>query len=172
MDLDAFKHQLLLRQYPEALHRAVGFLAARAHSIREIERKLEQRRYLPDTIEMVVYWLEKDKLLDDEAFAKTWVQTRSAHQLGKARILQELRLKGVDREIAEAALSEMDGDESEDAATELAGKLLSRYDSDDPMETMRKAVQAMQRRGYPYEDASRALKAALKQKSTEEDEEN
>lgn len=71
-DVDGLKAWLLPRQYPEALNYAVSLLAVRARASGEIRQKLRQRRYMDDTIEMVEYKLEKEKLLDDEAFAREW----------------------------------------------------------------------------------------------------
>jgi len=167
LDWEQYKHDLLLRQYPEALNRAVGYLAARMRSTGEVERKLIGRGYLPDTVEMVLYKLEKESLLDDAAFANAWARTRAARQLGRARILMELRGKGVANDVAEAAVAALDEDEQADAVTALAVKLLKRYDSLSAPETLRKSLAAMQRRGYSYGEASRALQRAAEENGDE-----
>lgn len=163
LDLDAYKHQLLLRQYPAALNRAVAFLAARAHSRQEVSRKLNDRGYLPDVVELVMYKLEKEALLNDEDFARAWVRVRSTRQLGKPRLLQELRVKGVPEEIAQAAVAELPKEETDTQALALAEKLLRRHASEEATDAMRKSVAAMLRRGYSYGEASRALRRALNQ---------
>ena len=66
---DELARWLLPRQYPEALNLAVSLLAQRARSSGEIEQKLRDRFYLPETVEMVLYKLEKEHFLNDEAFA-------------------------------------------------------------------------------------------------------
>ena len=161
VDLEEFKQQLLLRQYPEALDRAVGLLAARARSKREMERRLLEKGYMPDTVEMVLYKLEKENLLDDAAFARAWVEARAARSLGKARILQELRLKGVADDVAREALATLDREQEGNQAVQLAQKLLRRHTEPESAEAKQKTLAAIQRRGYGYADASRALKAAL-----------
>ena len=69
LDLEEYDNWLMVRQYRFALDRAVGYLAARARSRREIEQKLLQAGYRPCTVEMVIYKLQRENLLDDADFA-------------------------------------------------------------------------------------------------------
>ena len=162
-DFEAYKHALLLRQYPEALNRAVGLLAIRARSQQEVARKLAQSSYLPDTVEMVLYKLQKEKLLDDSAFASAWVQSRAGRGLGKARIKQELYLKGVASDVIDAALLTLDAEVTDEQALALAAKLLRRTAAYSAPDAKRKVLAAMLRRGYGYGEAARALEAARAQ---------
>lgn len=162
-DLEAYKNKLLLRQYPEALNRAVGLLAIRARSRQEVERKLTDSGYLPDTVEMVLFKLQKEKLLDDEAFALAWVHSRMGRGLGKARIRQELYQKGIAGDVAQAALMTLYAEDIDSQALALAEKLLRRVAGQSAPDAKRKVLAAMLRRGYGYGEASRALSAALAQ---------
>jgi regulatory protein len=161
LDWEQYRRDLLLRQYPEALQRAVASLAAKMCSRAELERSLVRKGFLPDTVEMVLYKLEKESLLDDSAFARAYARARAAKGLGRMRILQDLRLKGVDGAVAETAVAELDQDDQSDAAVALAAKLLKRHAGEPAPDAIRKSVAAMLRRGYRYAEASRALQAAL-----------
>lgn len=152
-----FKHDLLLQQYPNALNSAVRLLAVRARSTAELEKRLGDAGYLDDTVEMVLTKLQNEKLLDDEAFARQWAGDRAARQMGRARILQELRRKGVAEETSEQVLMELDPQQQDAGAAALAAKLLKRYRSLPAQEARRKAIMAMQRRGYGYAEARDAL---------------
>jgi len=160
VDLAQWKHDLLLDQYPEALNRAVRLLAVRARSCAEIAKRLTDACYMQDTVDMVLTKLETNGLVDDEAFAVQWARDRALRQIGKARIAYELRQKGVSEETSEKVLAEMDPDRQEESAVLLARKLLKRHQSAAPAEARRKAVQAMQRRGYSYGEARSALQQA------------
>lgn len=160
VDWDAYRQALLARQYPEALNRAVGLLATRARSTQELERRLQALQYLPDTVELVLYKLEKEKLLDDEAFARAWAEGRSARGIGKARLRMELRQKGVDAGAADEAVASLDEADSQQQALALAEKLLRRHAGETQAEAFRKALMAMQRRGYAYGEAAKALREA------------
>ncbi len=163
-DLDVLKQWLLPRQYPQALAGAVRLLAARARSTGEIRQKLEAYGYMDDTVDMVLYKLEKEGLLDDEAFACEWAATRARHQIGRGRILRELVHKGVSRDAAERAVDALDREEGDAAALALAQKLLHRYAGEpDAKKAMAKLMAAMARRGYDFESARRAVEQALEE---------
>ena len=162
IDTDELRQWLLPRQYPMALNNAVELLAQRAHASGEVAQKLRRRLYMEDTIEMVLYKLEKERLLDDEAFARDWAASRARSQVGKSRIRQELRMKGISAEMADITLEELDEEEGDEAAAALARKLLRRYSREaDEQKAMQKLLMAMARRGYGYEESKRAVETAL-----------
>ena len=161
LDLEAYDQWLLLRQYRHALDQAVAYLAARARSRREMEARLLCSGYRPATVEMVLYKLEREKLLDDGDFARQWVEARSGRTLGKRRIAQELQRKGVSRTHAEEALAAVDEEAEADACLRAAEKLASRYRREDLRQGEQKLTQALVRRGFGWEDARRAAQRAL-----------
>lgn len=162
-ELEELKAWLLPRQYAEALDGAVRLLSVRARSEGEIRRKLTERGYMDDTVDMVLYKLEKEDLVDDEAFAREWAASRARSQVGRARILRELTQKGLSRACAQRAVAALDAQEGEDAAEALARKLLRRYAGEaDERKAMGKMLAAMARRGYGFEEARRALEAAMR----------
>lgn len=164
VDTDALREWLLPRQYPMALNDAVALLAQRAQASGEIRQKLKRKLYMEDTIEMVLYKLEKERLLDDEAFARDWAASRARSQVGKSRILRELRMKGIPQQMAQNALEELDEEESDEAAVALARKLLKRYSREaDDRKAMQKLLMAMARRGYGYEESKQAVETALQE---------
>jgi len=164
VDTDELRQWLLPRQYPMALNDAVALLAQRARASGEIRQKLRQKLYMEETIEMVLYKLEKERLLDDEAFARDWAASRARCQIGRSRILRELRMKGIPQEMAERALEELDEEEGDQAAVALAQKLLRRYAGEaDERRAMQKLLAAMARRGYGYDDSKRAIETAISQ---------
>lgn len=162
IDLEDYDNWLMVRQYRFALDRAVGYLAARACSRKEIETKLLRAGYRPSTVEMVIYKLQRENLLDDADFARQWVESRQHHKLGRSRIAQELRRKGVSQEEAEEALSVIDDDDQLAGAIALAEKAAARIK---PGEDMRKASSRiagmLARRGYSWDIAKQAIAQAL-----------
>lgn len=162
LDLEEYDNWLMVRQYRFALDRAVGYLAARARSKREIEQKLLQAGYRPCTVEMVIYKLQRENLLDDADFARQWVESRSTHKLGRSRIAQELRRKGISQEEAEEALSAIDDDDQLASAIDLAEKAAARIK---PGEDIRKATNRiaamLSRRGYSWDVAKEAIRQTV-----------
>lgn len=170
VNLDKLKEWLVPRQYHQALSKAISFLAIRARSSLEIYQKLQGAGYLERTIGLVLYKLEKERLIDDEIFARDWVQARRNQQFGKGRIMQELRQKGISQEMAERAMA--DGDctdpDEESPAQRLAEKLLRRVQSEpDAEKAMRKVMSAMARRGFSFEESKKAVAGALAQEEDE-----
>lgn len=161
---DELARWLLPWQYPEALNLAVSLLAQRAHSSGEIEKKLRDKFYLPETVEMVLYKLEKEHFLNDEAFATEYAASLSRRQMGRTRITQELRRKGIAPALIQQALESLDAEEADDAALVLARKLLRRYEREsDPRKAMQKLLMAMARRGYGFEEARAAAQRAIQE---------
>lgn len=162
IDVEEYDNWLMIRQYRHALDRAVGYLAARARSRREIEQKLLQAGYRPCTVEMVLYKLEREKLLDDADFARQWVESRSTHKLGRSRIAQELRRKGISQEEAEEALKAIDDDEQLAGAVELATKAAARMKpGEDPRKAAHRILGMLSRRGYGWDVAKEAIRQAM-----------
>lgn len=163
MDPEELKKWMLVCQYPKALHYAVDLLAQQARSSGEIRKKLKLCRYLDDTVDMVLYKLEKEHLLNDAAYAEQYAASKSRGQTGKNRIRRALREKGVDEETTQAALESIDEEESAEAAAALAAKLLKRYEKEpDPRKRNTKLLMAMSRRGYGFDESKAALEEALR----------
>ncbi len=168
IDFAEFSQWLLPRQYPEALNKAVALLAQRARSGGEIRQKLERAHYLEDTIDMVLYKLEKERLLNDETFARDYAASCARRQMGRSRIRMELARKGLPRDLIDRTMEELSQEEADEAAIQLAGKLLRRHRGEDMRKEMQKVLAAMARRGYSYEDSKEAIEAAIRLEAEEE----
>lgn len=162
INLEEYDNWLMVRQYRFALDRAVGYLAARARSKREIEQKLLQAGYRPCTVEMVIYKLQRENLLDDSDFARQWVESRQHHKLGRSRIAQELRRKGVSQEDAEDAMSIIEDEDQLSGAVALATKAAARIKPDEDIRKATNRIAAMlARRGYSWDITKEAIRQAV-----------
>lgn len=162
IDMEEYDQWLLLRQYRHALDRAVAFLAGRARSRREMEERLLRSGYRPCTVEMVLYKLEKEGLLDDADFARQWVDARSARRMGRGRIAQELRRKGVSARDAEEALEGLSEEEQLEGAIVLVEKAMAHTPSgEDPRKTAARITAMLARRGYDYDTAREAISRVM-----------
>ena len=85
--------------------RALRLLARREHSRRELARKLSPRAESPDALNGLLDSLESKKQLSDERFAAERARVLS-RKFGAARIRQDLKTKGVDRETVDRISSE------------------------------------------------------------------
>ena len=161
VDMEAFVQFVRLRQYPRALEQAAAMLARRACSSGEIETRLRRHRYMDEVVELVLYKLEKEKLLDDRAFCAQWVRYRSGMKFGSRRIRQELKQKGLPEELIREALDELDREEEWRQALSLAEKAWQRRKAaDSHWKARQKVTAALVRRGFGWEVARRAAEAA------------
>jgi regulatory protein len=89
------------------LEAAARFLEARARSVHEVRRRLTQAGYRSELVAGAIERLVELGMLDDEAFARAWVESRDrARPRGERAIREELRLKGVDRASVDLVLEE------------------------------------------------------------------
>ena len=79
------------------LEAAARFLEARPRSVAEVRRRLGQAGYRPELIEGAIGRLTELGMLDDEQFARQWVESRDrAHPRGEHALIIELRQKGIE----------------------------------------------------------------------------
>jgi len=89
------------------LDAAARFLETRSRSVAEVRRRLTTAGYRPELVEGAITRLAELGMLDDEAFARTWVESRDrARPRGERALRDELRLKGIDRAIVDLVLEE------------------------------------------------------------------
>jgi regulatory protein len=89
------------------LEAAARFLEPRARSVAEVRRRLTGAGYRPELVDGAIERLLELGVLDDDAFARAWVESRDrARPRGERAIRQELSLKGVDRSTIDFVLGE------------------------------------------------------------------
>ncbi len=87
------------------LDAAARFLEARSRSVAEVRRRLTGAGYRTDLVEGAIARMIELGMLDDEAFARAWVESRDrARPRGERAIRTELGQKGVDRGVIDAVL--------------------------------------------------------------------
>lgn len=88
------------------LDAAARFLEARPRSVGEVRRRLLTAGYTEVLVEGAIARLVDLGILDDEAFARAWVESRDrAHPRGVRALRGELRLKGLDPATIESVLA-------------------------------------------------------------------
>lgn len=153
------------------LHRATStaldYLAYRPRSEGEIRRRLQRGQYPDATIELVLAKLRDWHYVDDEDFARRWIENRSAHRPRGARLLtQELRAKGIEAEVAAGALDEAELDEAADALA--LARQRSRQLRDLEAEVReRRLTGFLARRGYGFDIIRMALETLRREDGSE-----
>ncbi|PXW37042.1 regulatory protein [Klebsiella oxytoca] len=106
--------------YARLLERAIRILAVRDHSEQELRRKLaapvmskngpEALDVTPEEVDKVVEWCIDNRYLDDDRFVRQFIASRSRKGYGPARVRQELKLKGISREMIQSSMRECEID--------------------------------------------------------------
>lgn len=161
LDEGAVAQLLAADEVSRAMSAALRLLAHRPRSRAEVATRLTRRAFSEAAIARAVDRLVELGYLDDEEFARYWVQNRVEHKPRGGRLLkQELRQKGVDAGTADLVI-EGTGIDEEAAAIELARARAERLRGLDPAARRRRLAGFLRRRGYGWEVVRRALDEAL-----------
>ena len=150
------------------LEAAARFLEARSRSVSEVRRRLTGAGYRADLVEGAIERMTELGMLDDDVFARAWVESRDrARPRGERAIRDELRLKGIDRstvdlvmeERREAALGrgDEDGADAPDGPDRVAAqRLLAKHRRAlqrvaDPRQRRQRAYALLARNGFDPE---------------------
>ena len=119
LDNEAIREKALSEVSEEAERRAIdaalNFLSYRQRTGLEVRRKLASRGFGEGLIEAAMRRLSAVGLIDDEAFVGAYVRDRIAHRpMGVRRMVQELYVKGIPREVALPVIERMLDEEATD----------------------------------------------------------
>lgn len=135
----------------QAKEAALRLLDVRARAKGELRQRLRQKKFPGDVIEDVLADLEKSGLINDAAFAKMLVHDLSLKAVGKRRLQQALRAKGIDRAVEETTLQEAVSEENqEEACRAAAQKRAARYRGLDPATARRRLYAYLTRQGFEH----------------------
>jgi regulatory protein len=98
--------------------------------------------------------------LDDAAFARHWVATRSSRGYGPARLRAELRARGVAGSLVDAALAAQ-GDDELERARAVARRRLPALQRADRTRAAARLRDHLVRRGYSAAVVSRVVRESL-----------
>jgi regulatory protein len=136
---------------PESVARTILLdqLTGRARSRRELADKLAKRNVPDDVASRLLDRFEQVGLVDDTAFAHSWVQGRhAARGLAPRALAQELRRKGVPDEVVQEAVAQLGGDELDETARTLVRRKLRSLERFDDATKTRRLVGMLARKGY------------------------
>ena len=134
--------------------RAVRIVSAASVSRRDLEARLVRKGEDPQQAKEAVAWMEDLHLVDDRATAEQVVSSCISKGYGLARAKQALYEKRIPKEYWDEALADYP-----DQTGKITAFLKSRLDADSDEKQVRRAVDALIRRGHSYGTIRRALDA-------------
>jgi regulatory protein len=140
---------------------ALDLLARKAWTRRDLTGRLRRRGAPPEVAEAVVAELEARGYVDDHAFAAVWAESRARDRsLGRERLREELRARGIARPLVEAAIAR--AFEDTDELTQAHGAAVRRLATlrcRAPDQAARRLHDYLRRRGYPGDVVRQVLRA-------------
>ena len=163
-DFALYSGKELDEQEAEALRTAVGQMSAKMRAVRivsaasvsrrDLEARLVRKGEDPQQAKEAVAWMEDLHLVDDRATAEQVVSNCISKGYGLARAKQALYEKRIPKEYWDEALADYP-----DQTEKITAFLKSRLDADSDEKQVRRAVDALIRRGHNYGTIRRALDA-------------
>lgn len=132
--------------------RAVRIVAASSVSKKDLEQRLIHKGEAPEDAKAAVLWMEDLSLIDDAKTAQQVVSHCIAKGYGIARAKQALYEKRIPKAYWEDALVDYP-----DQGEKITAFLQSRLDGNSDAKDVKRAVDALMRRGHPYAQIRRAL---------------
>jgi regulatory protein len=149
---------------PESVARGIVLrkLTAAPRTRAQLAADLAARAVPEEVAERVLDRFTEVGLVDDAAFAQSWVRSRHAGRgLSRRALAHELRRKGVDDETARAAVDELGPDDEAAAAAALVARRLPATRSLAPEARVRRLAGMLARKGYSSGLALRVVRDAL-----------
>ena len=143
--------ELKRKDIPEsAFEKAMHFMNYRERTSEEIRQKLAGLGFDEQVIESVLTRMETSRLVDDERFARLWIESRNNHRPSGSRLLKmELRRKGIPEPVVNEAI-EQAGDEAELALSAVRSHI-HRWAELDKKDFRLKVYRFLVSRGFSYD---------------------
>lgn len=154
MELSAEQHRALCRSAEQmsTRMRAVRIVSASGVSKRELESRLVQKGENPDDARQAVQWMEELHLLDDQKTAEQIVHSCISKGYGPARAKQVLFEKRIPKELWDSVLADYP-----EQTEKIEAFLRARISDPDDQREIKRAVDALLRRGHSYHVIREAL---------------
>ena len=132
--------------------RAVRIVSAASVSCRDLEERLVRKGEDPQQAKEAVQWMEELRLVDDRSTAEQVVHSCISKGYGLARAKQALYEKRIPKAYWEDALADYP-----DQWEKIEAFLRSRLDADSDEKQVKRAIDALIRRGHSYGTIRRVL---------------
>ncbi len=135
--------------FQKAKDYAFLLLKFRLRSEKEIYERLRRKKVDERTIIEVIVFLRDKGFLDDSLFTKTWIESRLKRPLGLRRIKEELKIKGINKELIESQIQKTKQDyREEDIVSKIVREKINKLKGIEPYKAKRRVFAYLLRRGF------------------------
>lgn len=138
----------------------IKLLTRRPRSEKEIFDYLLKKKATPDVIRSVVKKVQEQHFQSDLEFARWWVQSRTRYKAKSNLVIKmELRQKGINDELIQAALTERTDDYKSDSekAEIIARKYIKRVMNLPKTDQYRRLTSYLSQKGFDYDTIRRVI---------------
>ena len=137
----------------KGIYRIIELISRRSRSRWEIENYLKRKKYEPEEIIKIVNVIDEKGYINDEDFAKRWVENRRLSKPISIRKLRlELKQKRIDKEVIQRVLDNDDTDEKT-----VLKELIEKKSRQMRYKDKQKLISYLMRQGFSYGDIKAAL---------------
>lgn len=115
-----------MEDFEKFYNSSLRFLSYRPRSEKEVGDKLRSKKASPEIIEKIIAKLKEKRFINDEEFARGWIESRLRFKPRSLRLIKlELKQKGIDNETINSLQLTIDNDLEQ--AKRLIDKKMTRF---------------------------------------------
>lgn len=154
----------------EMLHRAAAYCSAAERCIQDVEKKISEAGLSCDESERIIARLLKEKFIDENRFARSFVNDRLRfNKWGRIKIGYELQKKNIPTSIRSEALDEIDEQEYRDILLSILKGKKKITKGKDERDLYVKLLRFAAGRGFESRETTRCLQQLFKGNDYEDD---
>jgi len=140
-------------EFEKFYNKALKFLSYRPRSEKEIRDKLSGKKASEEIINKIISRLKKNNFLNDEEFAKWWIEQRTTFKPRSVRLIKiELKQKGIGQELIEERIDHLSSAIDDlGSAKKIIEKRLPRYKNLSRDEKFQKIARFLSSKGFSYD---------------------
>lgn len=167
IDTKTLEEAVLESEVKSAFEKGIDYISSRLHTKKELFDKLAKKGFEKLVIERAILKLEEYNYVNDETFAKTFVQQNQKYS--KKMVENKLRQKGVSSEIIANVLELGTEEKEEELCEKQLNKLLKGKRMEDlTKEMLQKVYMSLFRKGFDYDLIKRVCRRVLTENFDEE----
>ena len=141
---------------------ALSYLERSPRTVREVERRLDECEFGEADIDAVTLRLTELGLVNDQAFAQDYIETRlNTKPISKAHLREQLRVHEVPEEIIDEALAFVDDHREQENALAVAQKYNRQFSALPDEERYERVLKRILARGYSFDTAKEAMERVV-----------
>lgn len=162
---DEFITKILIEEDKiKAYNYAVSILSRSAKSEKELRKKMSEKGYELEFINITIDKLKINKYIDDNDYSDRFIHDKiNFSKYGKRKIKDALNNKGIDRQIIEEKLSLISTDDEISRALTLGEKKLNSLTKEDKLKKYMKLSNFLIGKGFEYETVKKVVSKLLKE---------